>query len=108
MHTGAAVQIVATAAGFGPAWVEIVAGRVPDDLTLRLAEDLPIEGRILDLEGRPVAGARVGLLRLAIPRGGPEGFLSRCRNQAELKGGLPGDNRGVDRPAAGPARLRRL
>jgi hypothetical protein len=85
-------QIIATAEGFGPAWVPIFSGRVPDDLTLRLPEDLPIEGRILDLEGRPVAGARVGLVWLAIPPRGLESFLSAVRNQAELKGSLPGEH----------------
>ena len=77
------VQIVATAEGYGPAWIPILAtgtrlarSRVPDELTLRLAEDFAIAGRVLDLEGRPAAGARVGLLWLAIPSGGPENYLT--------------------------------
>jgi protocatechuate 3,4-dioxygenase beta subunit len=51
------LQVVAIAKGFGPDWVEIqkpAAG----ELTLRLVkDDVPITGRILDLEGKPIRGA---------------------------------------------------
>ena len=41
----------------------------PGELTVRLVEDgPPIEGRIVDLEGRPVAGARVKVHRLWFAR----------------------------------------
>ena len=42
----------------------------PGELTIRLVEDgPPIEGRIVDLEGRPVAGARVKVERTLVRRG---------------------------------------
>lgn len=85
-------QLVATAEGFGPAWFSILGGRVPEDLTLRLAEDLPVEGRILDLEGRPVAKARVGLLWLAAPKESLEGLLDMARKEPEFRHTLPGNN----------------
>jgi hypothetical protein len=54
---------VATAQGYGPAWSGIgtfARGAV----TLRLIkDDIPIRGRILDLQGKPVAGATVRLLQ---------------------------------------------
>jgi RNA polymerase sigma factor (sigma-70 family) len=51
-------QLVAVADGFGAAWIE--ANKLgKGEITLRLVKDLPIEGRILDLEGRPVRGAAV-------------------------------------------------
>jgi protocatechuate 3,4-dioxygenase beta subunit len=51
-------QLVAVADGFGIAWVNTdTLGR--GDVTLRLVKDLPIEGRILNLEGKPVRGAVV-------------------------------------------------
>ncbi len=57
--------IVAWAPGFGPDWVE---GDVTEDHPLRLArDDVPINGRIIDLEGRPVAGAAIRVHRLASP-----------------------------------------
>ena len=52
-------EVLAKAEGFLLArsdWDEPAAGR---DLTLRVVEDMPIEGRVIDLEGRPVVGATV-------------------------------------------------
>lgn len=48
--------VVAVADGLGLDWAEI-GGR--DPLRLRLVEDLPLEGRVLGPDRRPVAGARV-------------------------------------------------
>ncbi len=62
--------VVALAPGFGPGWVSgaLKAGAA-GELTIRLVEDgPPIEGRIVDLEGRPVAGARVKVERLWFAR----------------------------------------
>ena len=57
-------QVVATAAGFGLGWADAAkdedANVDPRNLTIRLArEDAPISGRLVDLEGRPVAGATI-------------------------------------------------
>ena len=38
------------------------------ELTLQLArDDVPVNGRVVDLEGRPVAGARVTVLNVRAP-----------------------------------------
>ncbi len=54
--------VIASAPGFGPGWASAI--REPGasgDLTIRLVEEgLPIEGRVVNLEGRPVAGAAPG------------------------------------------------
>ncbi len=51
--------VVAASEGHGFAWAR-VRPEASGDLTLRLVkDDVPIEGRILDLEGKPVAGATV-------------------------------------------------
>ena len=59
-------RITAFADGFGPGWVkydEIVLGGDP---TIRLVEDdVAIEGRVLDLEGKPVAGARAAVVSMS-------------------------------------------
>ncbi len=58
-------MIVAWAPGFGPDSVE---GDVTEEHPLRLArDDVPITGRIIDLEGRPIAGATVRVHRLESP-----------------------------------------
>ncbi len=55
------LSLLAVADGFGPdAYAEIDRAKAADEITLTLAHDTtPLEGRVLDLEGRPVAGARV-------------------------------------------------
>ena len=42
-------------------WVEQSAGKKPNVLTL-VRDDVPIRGRLLDVDGRPIAGARVELV----------------------------------------------
>jgi len=50
--------VAATAANHGIGWVEVPADGKRNDLTLRLvADDVPISGQIVDLEGKPVPGA---------------------------------------------------
>ncbi len=55
----ATITLLATAEGLGPDWIEL--RKVPDEgLILRLVDDsVPITGRILDLQGRPVAGGKI-------------------------------------------------
>jgi protocatechuate 3,4-dioxygenase beta subunit len=54
-------RLVASAPGFGPGVVEL-GDQLSEthDVTLRLArDDVPIEGRIVDLQGKPIAGVKV-------------------------------------------------
>jgi RNA polymerase sigma factor (sigma-70 family) len=58
-------KIVARAKGLGPDWAEVARIDKGGDVTLHLAkDDVPINGRIIDLEGRPVAGVTIQVLRL--------------------------------------------
>ena len=63
--------IVAEAPGFGLQWAEWqeIDPSKPLALTAR-ADDFPIHGRIVDLEGRPVAGVRVILQAIDGPKDG--------------------------------------
>jgi RNA polymerase sigma factor (sigma-70 family) len=62
-------KIVATAEGHGPAWTDATTGA--GELTLRLVrDDVPVNGRILSLEGKPVVGATVKVLALDEPTDG--------------------------------------
>ncbi len=59
------VKLVAAARGLGPDWVEVGEQAKPGEVTLRLAsDDLAINGRLLNLEGRGVAGAVVEVRRI--------------------------------------------
>jgi hypothetical protein len=56
--------VAATAADRGVALVKVPAAGKRDDLTLRLVQDVPITGQIVDLEAKPVAGATLRVLQV--------------------------------------------
>jgi RNA polymerase sigma factor (sigma-70 family) len=73
-------ELFVTAAGYGPGWV-IKPGRlqetwpIEDDQVVRLArDDVPVSGRLLDLQGQPVAGATVRVFAL---KASPDGSLDK-------------------------------
>jgi RNA polymerase sigma factor (sigma-70 family) len=86
--------VVASAPGFGPGWASAV--RPPgatDETTIRLVEDgPPIEGRIVDLQGRPVVGARVKVEHIWFDR---EGRLAAWLDRAGARG-VRGPWQGLD------------
>jgi RNA polymerase sigma factor (sigma-70 family) len=58
-------KIVARARDHGPDWVEVAKLDKGTGVTLQLAkDDVPINGRVIDLEGQPVAGATIEVGRL--------------------------------------------
>jgi RNA polymerase sigma factor (sigma-70 family) len=67
MRRGA--TLVATAAGHGSDWVELSPDGKAEALALRLGREVPIQGCVLTLEGEPVAGASVEVVRAEKPRG---------------------------------------
>lgn len=73
--------LTATAPGFGAGWVTVPLGRRRDDLTIRLAvDDVPIIGRIVDLEGKPIRGATLTVLQIhAAGKDGLGPWLDACR-----------------------------
>jgi RNA polymerase sigma factor (sigma-70 family) len=63
--------VVATAEGYGPAFHSAGAFEPAADLTLRLAkDDVPVRGRVLDLQGKPLAGVTVRVEGLSAPADG--------------------------------------
>jgi RNA polymerase sigma factor (sigma-70 family) len=77
---GTVTSLYATAEGFGPAWMLTEAKpwwRWPREVdkegafTLRLAkDDVPVTGRIVNLEGKPVAGVTITVTGIKSPPGG--------------------------------------
>jgi protocatechuate 3,4-dioxygenase beta subunit len=52
--------LLATAKDYGPDWVSLDKKKLDGELSLRLVkDDVPIKGRIIDVEGRPVSGAKL-------------------------------------------------
>jgi RNA polymerase sigma factor (sigma-70 family) len=58
-------RLMAVAKGYGPDVATLYKGVKPDSLSLRLVKDLPVSGRILDADGKPVAGAKVRVASLS-------------------------------------------
>jgi RNA polymerase sigma factor (sigma-70 family) len=62
--------LLASAAGTGLDWALIWGPESGRDLTLRLPADLPVHGKVVDLEGKPVAGAAVRIDELTTSESG--------------------------------------
>jgi len=86
--------VMAIAAGYGPQWAEVGPSAV-GDLKLQLVDDLPVSGRVLDPQRRPVAGAKLVVQAIySAPadeltrflKGDKNGWAPRC-----WKGPLPGN-----------------
>jgi RNA polymerase sigma factor (sigma-70 family) len=57
--------VTAVARGYGPGWATLSNTAPASGVTLQLArDDVPITGRVVDLEGKPVAGAKVRVMNL--------------------------------------------
>jgi RNA polymerase sigma factor (sigma-70 family) len=80
--------VVAVADGLGLDWAEIGGG---DPLRLRLVEDLPLEGRLLGPDRRPVVGARVTVREVT------------SRRQEDVQDGRPGKSCRGPLPGQAPA-----
>ena len=66
-------QIAAVVPGLAMAWVEAGSLLKGDEATLRLVrDDVPIRGRVVDPQGRPIAGATVRLRQIATVKDGAD------------------------------------
>jgi len=73
-------HLAALAPGFGPGWVKIDRQAATNPVAIRLRrDDLPIEGRVIGLEGRGVPDAKVSVYAIADL---PNGFLAALRTDA--------------------------
>lgn len=76
-------QLMAIADGFGCDWATIKDAE-PKEITLRMVKDAPLSMRILDLNGRPVAGAKLTVTDLWYPKGdGLGNFLDAIRKNGD-------------------------
>lgn len=62
-----AVTLIAVADGFGLDWIELPQKNQLGDVTLRLAKDAPIRGRILRVDGKPVPGVTFNVTGVSVP-----------------------------------------
>jgi RNA polymerase sigma factor (sigma-70 family) len=70
--------IGAIAPGFGPGWARITPGDLRREITIALrSDDVPIEGRVVNLEGRPIRGVTVEALCIGAV---PDELLQKLRD----------------------------
>jgi beta-lactamase regulating signal transducer with metallopeptidase domain len=99
--------VAAEAEGFGLQWAELRDVEGPQPFVLKLVAEVPIHGRVIDLEGNPVAGVSVRLLQVREPKDGRDlnawietvksGAMTNAQSQ-KLGKTCPG----VDDPAEAP------
>ncbi|MEX0713212.1 MAG: M56 family metallopeptidase [Pirellulales bacterium] len=71
-------MLVAVAEGFGADWYAVQGE--DRDVVLRLVRDtVPIEGRVLDLEGRPIAGVNVSVRSISTASSDLDDWIVRAR-----------------------------
>jgi hypothetical protein len=94
-----AIHVVATAEGCGPSWTGLAGAK--GDVELRLIkDDVPIDGRLVSLEGRPLAGIEVRTLMVEDPSnsesifGAPSGYFQAATTDADGRFRLTGIGRG--------------
>jgi len=60
--------LIAHAEGFGVDWIEFTERKpAVEDVTLRLTQDVPITGRVVNTEAKPIAGVSVSALYIYVP-----------------------------------------
>ena len=101
--------VVAIADRYGPDWAEIKESDQGGELNLKLVEDLPVNGRVLDSNRQPVAGARVFVREvLSDPEAGAARFLRSDINYwypRSWRGPFPGQAPSATTDADGRFRL---
>jgi RNA polymerase sigma factor (sigma-70 family) len=60
-------DVVAYRQGHGVDWIHLPAPTATPEITLRLPRDVPITGRVLNTEGKPIPGVSVSLMSLSVP-----------------------------------------
>jgi RNA polymerase sigma factor (sigma-70 family) len=67
-QTGRAVSLIAAADGFGLGWEELARNGKQREVTLRLVKDIPIRGRLVTTEGKPIPNAAVQVVGVMVPK----------------------------------------
>jgi RNA polymerase sigma factor (sigma-70 family) len=62
--------LLAHAPGFGVDWIELKERERQIEATLRLVKDVPIDGRVVNTEGRPVGNVSVSITGIYVPTNG--------------------------------------
>jgi RNA polymerase sigma factor (sigma-70 family) len=77
---GRPVALIAAGDEFGIDWVDLPQNDVPGELILHLVKDMPIHGRILSTEGKPIAGVTIEVNVVMVP-GKLDDFLKALQRE---------------------------
>jgi RNA polymerase sigma factor (sigma-70 family) len=82
--------LLAQSDGLGIDFISLDSMKPGEEIELRLVKDHMIRGRIVNTEGKPVAGARVGVDNLGVyPNNSLDSFLAIWKKQQRVTSGLP-------------------
>lgn len=73
------LTVIATADGFGPDWDSPIEDGGEMAFTL-VKDTVPLEGRIVDLEGRPLSGVRVRVRSIATAKSDLDEWIAKAQN----------------------------
>jgi RNA polymerase sigma factor (sigma-70 family) len=89
------LNLVARAEGFGIDFRPIAPEDKSSAIELRLVQDRPVQGRLIDMQGKPVAGARVRVKYIgAFVDDSVDSFLAAWKKMDEFVG-LPATKKGI-------------
>jgi RNA polymerase sigma factor (sigma-70 family) len=101
--------LLATADGLGLDWAFLQPGAIGHELTLHLPADVPIAGKVVTTEGKPVAGAAVRIVELSTTASGTlDEFLKQWAADRERKPTGPAFHLLTEKRLGSPAALRQL
>ena len=73
--------LVVGAVGHAVGWVNLEKATGTTEATIKLAADLTVEGRVIDTEGKPAAGATIRVMSVYVPADGKlDSFLTGWKN----------------------------
>lgn len=94
------ISVMATAKGYGHDWMHLDLGVKADEIVLRLTkDDLAITGRIVGLEGKPVAVATVRVVKIAKAIEAPPGASRQANEMSKLSAEVGKKNEKLLQPA---------
>jgi RNA polymerase sigma factor (sigma-70 family) len=99
---GKPMAIAALAKGYGFDWAPVSGVEAGRDVTLHLVKDVPIRGRVLDLDGKPVAGAKMRVLEVSAY---PGEDLTKMLEETRLSGGSGSAVKNWGGPLPGQAKV---
>jgi RNA polymerase sigma factor (sigma-70 family) len=69
------------AEGLGVGWADLDGAKGPQTADMKLVKDVPVAGRVVDTEGKPVAGAAVRVVLVYVPKDGKlDSFITGWKN----------------------------